>query len=352
MLYNLYPYTSSFLCKSLGRRDRSSIVSLIEEINPTETGLSPGIDITDEDRARITGTLRGGEMKTQMQRVDQIDVVHSATMRYEVRNVLAAPNGIFGFRDVFRRAGPKSNLKIPWSRVPRYEKGFFSLPGAGITHFAHWLLDGLATSYLRRPDEQLFLPVPPRWNHAREYVSLLEIERVPSQFAYFDRLAFAEDVGMTTSKVERLAKLKTDLRRRIGQGNAKRVYLRRGRTGMSRELANERELVEALQRQGFVEIDVTEPLHKLHAALQDIDVCVSIEGSHMMHALLAAPREALYVVINPADRFVTAVAGYLRGLGGRMATVVAERDGSKYRVHPESVLAALSRNGIANVSDT
>ena len=88
---------------------------------------------------------------------------------------------------------------------------------------------------------------------------------------------------------------------------------------------------------------INAPLEEIWAKVYGTPQVVSLEGSHMAHAILAARADALHLAINPADRFYLAFADYTAALDIRLATVVAPRDGEGWRVDVDSVLRMLDR---------
>lgn len=346
MFERFYPWTSYAIGKLAGPRSRDRIAISREVVHPAETGELPGIDISERERRRITGTGDGTRLEVELARLDARPTEHMATIRHEFRNVIAGPAGIYSLSHAIFPSGRPPATDLLRARIPTIDAGFHSVPPIGLRYFGHWLVDGLTTSYLRREHEDLFLPYPHEWNHARDYVALLGLSPVPARYAFFRSLSVCTDIGMNADRRARMRRLSRDIRGKIHSGGARRVFLSRGRSGVARELANERQIADLLKGNGFVEISVSAPLAEIHEALHDAEVCVSMEGSHVAHAVVGAPKDALMVLINPADRFITLYAIYTPALNIRLAYVVCERQANKYVLDPADLTAALSRNGI------
>ncbi len=93
----------------------------------------------------------------------------------------------------------------------------------------------------------------------------------------------------------------------------------------------------------YVVCDVTSPLPELLAALAQVPVVVTVEGSQWVHGHFGAALGALIVVINPADRFNALIADMVPALGQRMATIVADKAEDGYHVDVQRLLALIDR---------
>ncbi len=346
MFERFYPWTSFAIDRLAGRRSRDQLAISREILHPAGTGTIRGVDISETERRRITGTDAGTRLDVELARLDDRTVEHMATVRHEFRNVVAGPAGIYTMSHAVFPTGRPPVAELLRARIPTFEAGFHSVPTIGLRYFGHWLTDGLATSYLRREHEELFLPFPEEWTHARDYVALLGLTPVRARYAFFRRLSTCIDIGMNANRHARLRRLSSDVRDTVRSGGPRRVFLSRGRTGVARALENERQIAQMLKLNGFVEISVSAPLAQIQEALHDAEVCVSMEGSHVAHAVVGAPKDALLLLINPADRFITLFADYVLAQDIRLAYVVCERRGAAYHLDPADLTDALMRNGI------
>ncbi|WOI56521.1 glycosyltransferase 61 family protein [Palleronia sp. LCG004] len=171
----------------------------------------------------------------------------------------------------------------------------------------------------------LVLPYPSDWQHAADYVRHMDLHPLREPRAFFRELTVCTEIGMNENRRSRMKRLSADIRDRITASNCKRVYLSRGKSGVTRELANESEIAAILEDNEFVKISVSAPPSQIRKALRDADICVSMEGSHVAHAILALPERSRLVIINPGDRFVTIFADYATLVGKRISYLVPEK---------------------------
>ena len=337
-----HPFTSAILSRALGHRTLRAAASRVTEIAPAETSWMPGILMLDEDRAAVTAAQHETTLAHEWERVAGYLGTHRATLRFELRNALVTPKGVFTARDAFHRAARPSLGDLLSGPDCVVDAGCY--PSTGITnrYFGHWACDALATAYLRGEGETLTLRAPPEWSHAEAYLRLLGIDAAQGT-TLFRRLSLYDDVGMNANRRARLARLKHDIRKHLPTGPRRRIFLSRGSSGVARTLSNQREVAARLSAEGFEVLDLAQPLDELLGALVNATTVVSMEGSHCAHAILAAPRDWSLVIINPADRFNNLYADYMPALGGRLATMVAERDGDGYRADTDRLMRLIER---------
>ena len=337
VMRRLYPLTSVVLSRVLGRRPLEAVAARVTEIAPAGTSRMPGILMLEEDRAAVTAAQHETTIAHEWERVAGRTGTHRATRRFELRDALVTPAGVFTARDVFHKVGPAGPRGARRPRPPEVERGCFPSSQTAGRYFGHWVRDMLPTTYLREPDETLHVHAPAAWGHAQGYLDLMGLERSPDD-VFYRRLALFDDVGMNASRRMRLARLKADIRRRLPDGPRRRIFLSRGASGSARSLANETALTARLAAEGFAVLDVSQPLGVLLDALGSARTVVSMEGSHCAHAMMAAPRDWTFVTINPADRFNNNQADYMPSIGGRLATTVAERRADGYHVDPDRLM--------------
>ncbi|EKE43413.1 hypothetical protein OCGS_2451 [Oceaniovalibus guishaninsula JLT2003] len=328
----------------------AAAVEVIEE-HPAERRHTGAVLTLPEDRALPTGADEGRSVAEEWQRVDGGAVTHQATIRYVLKDVLATPFGFFSGLDAFARYGPIRYRDLLTARIERREKGFFAAIPVAQRYFGHWVTDALTTRLLRRPDEDLYLPVNPGWPHARQYVELLGIDRVQADFVQFDTLSYCRDIGQNTGRAARLARLRAEVRAIAGDAGVAGVFLRRGRTGTDRVLLNEDALADALAARGFAITDTSDDLRGIWAAAGNAPVTVSMEGSHWMNVFLASREDAVHVIVNPADRFNNVAADYVNGTPGLMATTVAVKRDGGYVADIDKVLRLIEM-GMARQRET
>jgi hypothetical protein len=338
-----YPIFNKLL-RTLGREvPLTRLAQSREEICPKEISAAPPVRMDPHDWDLITQFQHETTEAAERQRVAGGKRQHRATLRFGLRNVLATPRGFYAAGRSFNQYGHVPVHEVLTGRIVVHDQGFYALPVIGMKYFGHWLTDALGTVPLARTGEKVYLPANPNWPHSQAYLHRLGIETVPDRLVLFREMSFAIDVGQNSHRRARLAQIRDRLRQTIPAASASCVFLSRGRTGARRELNNEAELADRLSARGFTFCTSSDPLDTLLSALGSAQVVVSMEGSHLAHALMAVPRGALILTINPADRFNTVYADYMEALGHRMATIVAPRDTDGYRVNTDRLLALIDK---------
>lgn len=319
----------------------SAFAETVEIICPEEVGHMPGVLMDAADWCLVEGHYEGSSGELERKRVGGGEQVHGATVKYEFKNVLAAPSGFHVLGGTYSGLGGGYMAALRTKEVVRRKKGMYASSYVISKFFGHWLTDGLSTSFLNAEGDDLYLWTDPRWTHAPEYLNLLDIKRIEQDYVHFESLIYYEDIGQNSNRRARLRRLKEQVIRASGSRGGGFVYLRRGRTGVKREISNEQELIAIVVRYGFQVVDVTEPLEKMLAVIGGAKVTISIEGSNFAHLMLASRVGATHIVINPSDGFNNVFADYLPAFGDRMATVVAVRDERGYKVNLNQMIRLL-----------
>lgn len=317
----------------------------IVETHPAESGSTkPVLFLEDEDRSRVTATYGERSVAEEWRQVDGTDVRHASTRIHTFKDVLATPFGFFTGMDAFARYGPIRYRDLARARIERRETGFYSTPPVALRYFGHWAIDALAASYLRRPDESLFLPFDPSWDHARQYVERMGIDRIDADYVHFDRLSYSRDIGMNADRAARISRLRADVRRVAGDAGVPGVFIRRGTSGVARVLKNEDTLARALSERGFAIVNTSDELGEIWRKAAGAPITVSMEGSHWTHLYLCAREDAFHILLNPTDRFNNVFAIYVDRTPGQIAGTLAHRDGEGYTVDIDRVLRLVDRS--------
>jgi capsular polysaccharide biosynthesis protein len=159
------------------------------------------------------------------------------------------------------------------------------------------------------------------------------------------RLHVYKDYALNASKRQRLQTLARRLKVHFPSAPCapRSIYLRRGGSGVSRLVAEEETLITALQGSGFAVVDVEGiALADLMAALSGAEIVISIEGSHINHALFAMAEGGVLLVLNPADRFNAFHLANAAAFGLQPATLVMQRVEGGYGADPAEVLDTLA----------
>jgi hypothetical protein len=194
----------------------------------------------------------------------------------------------------------------------------------GNLYFGHWLHDDLlltlAAGALAPPvqiDRRPYL-------HERGYAEALGIESRTVNPARFDELFVIEDSGRNAHRRRRYQIIRARVEQRAARPpRRRRVFIRRGRTGVSRDLANEAEVEALLTRHGFATIE-PEGLSAaaIIDALRGADIIAAVEGSHLYHSCYTIREGGTLLVLQPPFRFVSNLKIEMESIGAHFAFVV------------------------------
>lgn len=210
----------------------------------------------------------------------------------------------------------------------------------GSHFFGTLLLDDYPLALLPPEGAHRFLMVgQPSWHNA-QYRELLELPMSPPvQRARIDRLVVYTDFGQNSLKVKRYGALRAALRKNCPRQarSSAGVYLRRGRSGELRLLENETQIEAALARMGFDIIDpMTLTAAEISSRTLDAPLVVSVEGSHLSHAIFSASDRAAFVVLQPPNRLCMSYKEFTDQVGSmRFAFLVGEGGAHGFRVEPD-----------------
>lgn len=180
------------------------------------------------------------------------------------------------------------------------------------------------------------------YEHAGGYRALLglpEIRRL--QRAHIRRLVIYTDFAQNSYKASRYAELRRRIRDRIrpsGRAASRGVYLQRGGTGEPRILDNEPEVIEYLDALGF-EIVVPASLSAAEIATRTLDapIVISVEGSHLSHAIYSLADRGTMLVLQPPDRFAMPYKEYTDAMDMRFAFLVGEKSPGGFRIRVDEI---------------
>lgn len=338
-----YPVINKVLAWAGRQRSLEEAAVDVEEICAAEEGMSSPVFIADGDWNKVSGFAPGSSRELQLQRVVGGLLRHEATLRFSFRNVLATPAGFFTLGASLNRAGKIDFRTVLFGPIPTYPRGFYALPSIAMIYFGHWVNDALPSTLLCRPDEVIYLPFNPGWSHAARYLELLEIDAVREHTVFFREMSFCVDIGQNENRRKRQRMIRRQIQRCFLPAETAGVFIRRGTSGTRRYLKNENEIALRLSERGFSVCSSTDPLDLILRATCGAKIVVSIEGSHISHALPSVADNAHFIIINPADQFNAVFNDYMPAFGGRMSTVVALPRGDGYAVNIAALLDLIDR---------
>lgn len=217
----------------------------------------------------------------------------------------------------------------------------------GADFFGNFMQDSLPLEMIPGGDApRIAAPTKP-YSHASGYRVLLDLPEPPMpRHARIGRLTIYRDFSQNSFKLARYRQLRARLRSAIGTfPSPKGIFIRRGSTqGEPRWLKNEEQLEEMLGKLRFDIIDPDQMQADTIARIAlDAPVVVSVEGSHLGHALYALADGGAFLVIQPPNRFAMPYKEVADCLGMRFGFVVGHPDHGGFNVDLKEIHYMLER---------
>jgi hypothetical protein len=341
-MMTLAPLVARLLRKAKLGVDLRSASTKSWTIAPAEDRREPAAIFDPGDLARVTGLGDDCTMDKDLARIHERNQHHGATRAYLLSDVTLVGGHLFSGRWM-QELG---NAPLRWvgeRRTIIRERVALAATRYGVRYFGHWLLDDLPLALAAR---ELGVPVAPKRNirlqHQR-YSELAGIVVNELEATTFRELVVLEDVGQNADKRRRYQ----TLREKFGALSAAEhpgVMLVRGSSGVKRVLTNE-DAVQALARaRGFAVLHPPEhSAEELLAACWGARIVLGVEGSHMVHGLLAMKDGGTVCALMPPFRFNTILKDWSDAIGLRYAFMVGEAHGDGFRVDLRRLTALLDR---------
>lgn len=295
-----------------GRRPSlEEVASESREICPAEIGNSPPAICLDGALDKITAFSPWTSWEYEEPRVLGRPITHAPTTAHLLRDVRISGAWIYcGAYKAQHGFGPEQVFRGAGSGFARLERAHMVSNSPGSNFFGNFLLDDFPLGLLPGPGDSAIVLETKAYEHEEGYRKILGLPRPPViHHARVDELVVYTDFAQNALKAERYRELRRRMRRSAGQGEpprADKVYLKRGATGESRIVLNERALEAHLVKLGF---DIIEPAgltaEEVSRRILDARLVVSVEGSHLSHAIYSIADGGTFLVIEPPDRFAT-----------------------------------------------
>ncbi|MCX7644511.1 MAG: glycosyltransferase family 61 protein [Rhodobacteraceae bacterium] len=296
---------------------------------------------------RIRGLSPWRNPETEQALIRGDPVRHAATRAHLVRDAVLA--GAYVYCGVAKERVGHGALRYLdpalGSRI-RLDEAHLVSTWTGADFFGNFLCDSLTLEMIPPPGS-LAIGAPGKpYRHEDGYRQILGLPRprMPGH-ARIGRLVVYSDHGQNGYKRRRYDELRSRLRRTgAAPAAAPGIFLRRGTDGEPRHLVNEADLAERLALRGFDILDPSrlEPAEIVRRSL-DARVVVSVEGSHLSHAVYTLAGSGAWLVIQPPDRFALPYKEFADCLGMAFGFVVAEPAGAGFRVNLDEIEGMLDR---------
>jgi hypothetical protein len=267
---------------------------------------------------RVTGTDPATTIEWELETATSGFLRPAPTIAYHIKDAILVDGSIYQGR--FKSfIAARSFFKPPSARSePRHLKTIgLASSHLGSKFFGHWLVDDCIQFRLSEQyGRPLCLRGPINQNHQRTYQTYLNQDWAPIDRAWIDHLIVYQDFHWGTAQDSlrgaQIRSMRAQARTHLPAGAGQLlVYLRRGATGTPRLIQNEAELLNHLEKRGFVVADIeTNSLEHVLRLLANAKIVVSVEGSHVTHCVYSVPENSGLVVLQPPDRFLSFHRGW------------------------------------------
>jgi hypothetical protein len=322
----MIPYARRVRALFQGRGSLASIAHKTEILCPAEIEEMPPSIFLPGQLERVTGTPIETSLEAELETARARVAHHDATIAYHLRDAVLYDGSIYA--GPFRRKLLEKSLLTPGASSPELvENGALASSLLGNQYFGHWLIDdcicyNLAEGFgepvgVRKP--------PPTGGHEIKYKEYFgQAWRLRGR-ARISHLVIFRDYAQNSLKRKRCRILRDKIGIRFprNEGLGDLVYLQRGESGIRRIVKNENELIDALTRRGFKLLNIeTDSLEHILSTLARASVVVSVEGSHLAHAVFAGPENGGVITLQPPDRFETVHRDWSQAAGRHFGFVV------------------------------
>jgi hypothetical protein len=328
--------------RTLARRRARTFEEVAEaswEISPRYARLSPPALCLPDQWERISAFSEFSSREGDFWKVKGgQEVVNDATRAFRIRDAVLIDGVLY-------KGGADLHLHPRSGRVPRLRvdqeiaHGALYCTFAGNRFFGQWLMDDCVTYPLASAEGVPITTAQPTHSQVPAYESWLGMKPVRAAAAFFRELVVFHDVGQNQSKHTRFRTLGDKLRARVPRREHPGVFIVRGQTGIRRVLSNEMEIAERLRdRRGFTVVDPTKlEVSAIVEACVGAKVVAGVEGSGLMHGILALETGGGVLVLEPPQRFSAIYKDLTDRDGQRFGFVVGLARGADFWVDPIEV---------------
>lgn len=297
------------------------------EICPADITAFPPAIYSEGALDRITALSPWRNWATELHAIKGRHIEHAATHAHLVEDVTISGAYLFcGTARSQEGFGPLSLRQTSTEPFKHIKEASLVSNWAGSNYFGVFMRGSLPLEMLPEEGDAAISLVTKPYTHEADYRAILSLPR-PTRVtsAQVDQLILYTDYAHNASKAARYDEMRRRLRQNINATprNVPGVYLKRGATGEPRLIANETEVEETLTAYGFDIVDLTTlTAWEITQYLLDAPIVVSVEGSHIAHAIYSIAEGGTLLVLQPPNRFAMAFKEFTDRAGLRFAFTV------------------------------
>ena len=311
----------------------------IEVLCPEEASdLSPAVFLPSH-LEKIVGTPSESTVVDEIEYVKKSKAIHAATIAYHIRDAVLLNGSIYSGtwkHSLIDEPNAESKATI------HFKAAALASTWCGAKYFGHWLKDDCIQYLLAEKHGQpLSVSNEPTYYDMNLYASYFGQNWAHTTRAQIDHLVVYQDFGQNSLKKSRYRILQGRIESHLSHREtfSPVVYLKRGRTGQSRLIQNEAEIVESLTKEGFFVVDVAaDDREHIIAALMHAQIVVSMEGSHMGHCWFPSKGNHGLIALQPPDRFTAVQRDWAHCMSANFGFVVGEKRQNETHFSPSDIL--------------
>lgn len=307
------------------------------EIAPAELFRPSRAHFLDGQLERVTGWAFANQHPGAEMYGGQ-DTENAATRAFLLRDV-SLLDGVLYKGDRCAHLQPRRH-RIPKLRVEQelQHAAVFCTPG-GNRYFGQWLMDDCVTYPLAEAEGVPITTDQPVFAHTLDYERRLGMQPRRLHAAFLREAIVFQDFGQNHNKHLRFRAMTDRLFGPLPRPPHPGVFIVRGRTGERRLLSNEMELAALLKdRRGFRVLDPSRTdVATILSACAGAQTVVGVEGSQLIHGILALPPGGNLLTLQPPNRFVAVYKHLTDRDRQKFGFVVGTPDGQGFRIDPSEL---------------
>lgn len=277
--------------------------------------------------ARIAGAVKVSTVKKELEWLFKTDMEHGPTQLYKIKNARFGASGLWADATHYLDRNVKKNNNL---NAVNLEAAVLADSDNSSEYFGHWLTDFIPATIINYGTHPALSLSKPDYMHAAGYLELLDINNVIyANKGFVKELYFLDDFFTLNSyKIKRYRALSKRIKNKISPAinNYAGVYIVRGNNGEKRRLLNEAKVVEFLSKKGFyILYPEKKTAHEIARILLNAPFVISVEGSALAHAILAASKHAGYLILMPPNRCCFYFKATLDALGHAWGVYVCKQ---------------------------
>jgi len=294
------------------------------EICPPETTLAPSAIFLDGMLDRVKNVAIWTSFEFECKRVLGGNRDHGGTTAYNLSDVRLI-NGNLYKGEMRYAVSPEPETYWIGDRIEHLSHAQLASTYFGSRFFGHWMREEVPLMMLAGHfGEVVRIERKPHY-HEPGYQAIFNVSSRSVKCAKFDDLIVLDDIGQNSFKRKRYEQLRAAVKAVESiQEPPPGVFIRRGKTGVTRQVTNIDEVEAFFTHLGFtvLEPETMTPL-EIVQQIKGTKMVATVEGSNLVHAYNSIADDGTILVIQPPHRFSNATKDYTDCVGLNYAFLVA-----------------------------